>query len=110
MRLSPLAQALSLSTIALLLTACNDDINSDTTSVVRDVTLPLLITSSNFNDVITAVAASFISGEVKDTGGVKSLTYQINDRSAQPLTLDASGKFDDTVGLELGRVINNCIL
>lgn len=101
MRLSPLVQAISLSTAALLLTACGDN-NDDTTPVVRDVTPPLLTTSSDFVDSTTAVAATFVSGEVKDTGGVKSLTYQLNEKPAQTLTLNTDGSFNDAIHLILG--------
>lgn len=102
MRLSPLAQALSLSTMVLLLTACNDNNDSDNTPTIEDVTPPLLITNSDFADRTTAVAASFVSGQVQDTGGIKSLTYQINDEPAQAVTLDTDGKFDKTIRLGLG--------
>ena len=102
MRLTSLAQALSLSTAAILLTACGSDSDSDTTPIIRDVTPPLLSTSSDFADRTTVVAASFISGKVQDTGGVQSLTYQVNDKPAQAITLDTDGKFDAVIHLGLG--------
>ena len=102
MRLSPLAQVLSLSTMVLLLTACNDNNDSDNTPVIRDVTPPLLTINSDFDDSTTAVAASFISGQVQDTGGIKSLTYGVNDNPIQTLSLDADGNFTDTILLALG--------
>lgn len=102
MRLSFLFQALSLSTAALLLTACGSDNDSDSTPIIRDVTPPLITTDSNFADGYTAVAAVFLSGTVEDNGGVKSLSYQLNEQPAQTLTLDTDGSFDESVPLVLG--------
>ena len=99
MRLSLQAQALTFMATAVVLTACGD--NDDTDIVIRDVTPPLLTTSSDFDDRITGVAASFISGQVKDTGGIKSLTYQVNDNPAQTISFDSDGKFSDTILLAL---------
>ena len=103
MRLSCLAQALTFTTTAFLIIACDGDNNSDKDIVVRDVTPPLLTTNSDFGNSTTAIAASFVSGQVRDSGGIKSFTYQLNDRPAKPLTLDTDGKFTDTILLIAGN-------
>ena len=102
MRLSPLIHALSLSTAALLLTACGSDENAYTIPTIRDITPPLLTVNSDFKDGTIGVAATFISGQVQDTGGVKSLTYQVNNEPAQTFTLDADGEFSNAILLDLG--------
>lgn len=100
MRLSRLTQAVAVVTAALILTACGND--SDTATAIIDGTPPLLTTDSNFTDGYSAVAAVFVSGQVQDSSGVKSLTYMHNNESAQALTLDADGYFDDRILLTLG--------
>ena len=102
MRLSPLFHALPFLTASLLLMACGNDNETTTTPIINDITPPLLTINSEFNDRTTAVAASFVSGQVKDTGGVKSLTYKLNDESAQPIALAADSSFVDRILLKLG--------
>ena len=102
MRLTRLAQALTFTTAALILTACGDDDNSNDTPSISDVTPPLLTTNSDFANRTIATAGLFLSGQAQDTGGVKSLTYQLNDQPAQNLTLDTDGNFDDNILLALG--------
>lgn len=98
MRLSHLTQAVALITATLLLTACGDD--SDTTII--DGTPPLLTTDSNFTDGYSAVAAVFVSGQVQDSSGIKSLTYTLNETPAQALSVDTEGYFSDRILLALG--------
>ncbi len=100
MRLSRLTQAVAVVTAALILTACGSD--SDTATAIIDGTPPLLTTDSNFTDGYSAVAAVFVSGQVQDSSGVKSLTYMHNNESAHVLTLDTDGYFDDRILLTLG--------
>lgn len=102
MRLSRLAQALTFTTTALILTACGSDNDSETNIVIGDVTPPLLTINSGFDDSTATVAASFISGQVRDSGGIKSLTYQVNDKPQRAMTLDVEGNFTDTILLTLG--------
>lgn len=100
MRLSPLAQAVALATTTLTLTACGND--SDTNTVIHDVTPPVLNIDSGFTDNNTAVAAEFVSGEVIDNGGIRSLTYQINNNNPQNFTVDETGHFDGKIFLKAG--------
>lgn len=98
MSFSPLTQAIAFITAALILTACGDD--SDTTII--DGTPPLLTTDSNFTDGYSAVAALFVSGQVQDSSGIKSLTYSVNKAPAQTLAINTEGYFDDRILLTLG--------
>ena len=100
MRLSHLTQAVAVVIAAFIVTACGND--SDTATAIIDRTPPLLTTDGNFIDGYSAVAAVFVSGQVQDSSGVKSLTYTHNKESAQALTLDANGYFDDRILLTLG--------
>lgn len=100
MRLSHLTQAIALISATLMLTACGND--SDTTTAIIDGTPPLLTTDSNFTDGYSAVAAIFISGQVQDSSGIKSLTYKRNEEPAQALNLDTNGDFDARILLALG--------
>ncbi|MBO1530228.1 chromosome condensation regulator RCC1 [Psychrobacter sp. F1192] len=100
MHLSRLGQALALSITALLLSACGDNDNGDIE--ISDVTPPLLITDHHFEDGYSSVAAVFIAGQVKDTGGIQSLTYQLNDEPEKSLTLDQEGFFSESILLALG--------
>ena len=100
MRLSHLIQAIALISATLMLTACGND--SDTTTAIIDGTPPLLTTDSNFTDGYSAVAAIFISGQVQDSSGIKSLTYKRNEEPAQALNLDTNGDFDARILLALG--------
>lgn len=102
MRLSPLTQIAVLMTATLLLTACGDD--SETNTAIIDGTPPLLTTDSNFTSGYSATAAVFVSGQVQDSSsGIKSLTYKRNDGSAQPLSIDSDGYFDNRILLDLGE-------
>lgn len=100
MRLSHLTQAIALISATLMLTACGND--SDTTTAIIDGTPPLLTTDSSFTDGYSAVAAIFISGQVQDSSGIKSLTYKRNEEPAQTLNLDTNGDFDARILLALG--------
>lgn len=100
MRLSHLTQAIAIISATLMLTACGND--SDTTTAIIDGTPPLLTTDSNFTDGYSAVAAIFISGQVQDSSGIKSLTYKRNEEPAQALNLDTNGDFDARILLALG--------
>ena len=100
MRLSHLIQAIAIISATLMLTACGND--SDTTTAIIDGTPPLLTTDSNFTDGYSAVAAIFISGQVQDSSGIKSLTYKRNEEPAQALNLDTNGDFDARILLALG--------
>ena len=100
MRLSHLTQAIALISATLMLTACGND--SDTTTAIIDGTPPLLTTDSSFTDGYSAVAAIFISGQVQDSSGIKSLTYKRNEEPAQALNLDTNGDFDARILLALG--------
>ena len=100
MRLSRLSQALLFTSSALMLSACGNDADSNTT--VHDVTPPLVTTDSNFADGYSAVAALFLSGTVQDNGGIQSITYQLNQTPAQPLNLDKDGGFHDSILLAAG--------
>ena len=100
MRLSHLTQAIALISATLMLTACGND--SDTTTAIIDGTPPLLTTDSNFTDGYSAVAAIFISGQVQDSSGIKSLIYKRNEEPAQALNLDTNGDFDARILLTLG--------
>lgn len=102
MRPSPLMQAIALIATAMFLAACGHDSESDAAITVIDRTPPLLTTDSGFADGYTAVAAVFVSGQVQDSSGIKSLTYALNDAPAQILTVDAKGYFDDRILLSLG--------
>lgn len=99
MRLSRLSQAVALISATLILTACDND--SDDTTII-DGTPPLLITDSNFTDGYSAVAAIFFSGQVQDSSGIKSLTYQRNEEPVQTLDFDTNGDFDARILLALG--------
>ncbi|MGP5063781.1 chromosome condensation regulator RCC1 [Psychrobacter celer] len=99
MRLSRLTPIAACTATILTLTACGDD--SDHTTII-DGTPPLITTDSNFSNGYSAVAAIFVSGQVQDSSGVKSLTYSHNGQPAQALTLDAEGYFDDRILLTLG--------
>ena len=99
MRLSRLTPIAAYTAAILTLTACGDD--SDHTTII-DGTPPLITTDSNFSNGYSAVAAVFVSGQVQDSSGVKSLTYSHNGQPAQALTLDAEGYFDDRILLTLG--------
>ncbi|WP_352337940.1 chromosome condensation regulator RCC1 [Psychrobacter sp. 16-MNA-CIBAN-0192] len=100
MRLSRLSQALIFTSAALMLSACGNDADSNTT--VHDVTPPLVTTDSNFANGYSAVAALFLSGTVQDNGGIKSMTYQLNQALAQPLNLNKDGAFYDSILLAAG--------
>ena len=100
MRLSHFTQAIALISATLMLTACRND--SDTTTAIIDGTPPLLTTDSNFTDGYSVVAAIFISGQVQDSSGIKSLTYKRNEEPAQTLNLDTNGDFDARILLVLG--------
>ncbi|OXL26182.1 chromosome condensation regulator RCC1 [Psychrobacter sp. DAB_AL32B] len=100
MRLSHLTQAVAFVTATLILTACGND--SDTTTEIIDGTPPLLTTDSNFSTGDSAVAAMFVSGQVQDSSGIKSLTYALNKKSAQLLKVDTDGYFSDRILLDLG--------
>lgn len=102
MRPSPLMQAIALIATAMFLAACGHDSESDAAITVIDRTPPLLTTDSGFVDGYAAVAAVFVSGQVQDSSGIKSLTYALNDAPAQILTVDAKGYFDDRILLSLG--------
>ena len=102
MRPSPLMQAIALIATAMFLAACGHDSESDAAITVIDRTPPLLTTDSGFVDGYAAVAAVFVSGQVQDSSGIKSLTYALNDAPAQILTVDAKGYFDDRISLSLG--------
>lgn len=102
MRPSPLMQAIALIATAMFLAACGHDSESDAAITVIDRTPPLLTTDSGFADGYAAVAAVFVSGQVQDSSGIKSLTYALNDAPAQTLTVDAKGYFDDRILLSLG--------
>ena len=102
MRLSLLARALTVTTAALVISACGDDNDSNVNTTVSDVTPPLLTTTSDFSDGMIATAALMLSGQLQDTGGIKSFTYQINDEPAQALTVDADGMFTNSILLDLG--------
>lgn len=106
MRLSSLTQAVALITATLLLTACGDD--SDITTDIIDGTPPLLTTDSNFSSGYSAVAAVFVSGQVQDKGGIKSVTYTLNGKAPQSITVDTNGYFNDRILLDLGE--NNIAL
>lgn len=99
MRLSCLSQAVALISATLMLTACGND--SDDTTII-DGTPPLLTTDSNFNDGYSAVAAIFVSGQVQDSSGNKSLTYKRNEEPVQSLDFDTNGDFDARILLALG--------
>ncbi|MGP5439110.1 RCC1 domain-containing protein [Psychrobacter faecalis] len=99
MRLSCLSQAVVLISATLMLTACGND--SDDTTII-DGTPPLLTTDSNFNDGYSAVAAIFVSGQVQDSSGIKSLTYKRNEEPVQSLDFDTNGDFDARILLALG--------
>lgn len=101
MRLSTLTQAVALITATLMLTACGDD--SDVSTEIIDGTPPLLTTDSNFSSGYSAVAAVFVSGQVQDSGGIKSVTYTLNGRAPQSLTIDKNGYFNDRILLDLGE-------
>ncbi|MER2011373.1 MAG: chromosome condensation regulator RCC1 [Psychrobacter alimentarius] len=103
MRSSSLMQAMAMVVIALLLTACGHDSDTVAAITVIDRTPPLLTTDSGFVDGYTAVAAVFVSGQVQDSSGIKSLTYTLNEAPAQTLTVDAKGYFDDRILLSLGN-------
>lgn len=101
---SPLhIQTMALVAIALLLTACGHDTSSDTALTIIDRTPPLLTTDSSFKNGYTAVAAVFVSGQVQDSSGIRSLTYRLNELPAQTLTVDTKGYFDDRILLSLGH-------
>lgn len=102
MRLYPLTQAMAFVAVALLLTACGNDSESDTIPTVIDGTPPLLTTDSGFTDGYTAVAAVFVSGQVQDSSGIKSLTYSLNEKPMQRLTTNTEGYFNDRILLSLG--------
>lgn len=99
MRLSLLSQSLVCISAALVLTACGSDSES---TVIRDVTPPLLTTDGHFSNGYTAVAAVFLSGKAQDDGGIKSVTYQLNEEPKKLLTVDANGMFDERILLKLG--------
>ncbi len=101
MRLSYLAQAVAFATATLLLTACGND--SDTSTAITDRTPPLLTTDSNFVEGYSAVAAVFISGQVQDSSGIKSLSYTRNADKPQLVEVDKEGYFDDRILLNLGE-------
>ena len=103
MRPSPLVQAIALIATAMFLAACGHDSESNAVITVIDRTPPLLTTDSGFADGYAAVAAVFVSGQVQDSSGIKSLTYALNDAPAQTLTVDAKGYFDDRILLSLGN-------
>lgn len=102
MRPSLLMQAIALIATAMFLVACGHDSESNAAITVIDRTPPLLTTDSGFVDGYAAVAAVFVSGQVQDSSGIKSLTYALNDAPAQTLTVDAKGYFDDRILLSLG--------
>ncbi len=99
MRLSHLTQAVALISATLILTACGND--SDDTTII-DGTPPLLTTDSNFTDGYSAVAAIFFSGQVQDSSGIKSLTYQRNEEPVETLNVDTNGDFNARILLALG--------
>lgn len=101
MRLSHLSQALFLTSISLMLSACGNDTDSDAT--INDVTPPLVTTDNNFTDGYSAVAGLFLSGTVKDNGGIKSFTYQLNQAPATSLHVDKDGAFRDSIPLVAGN-------
>lgn len=102
MQLSKLSQAVALSAAALVLSACNNDSDNES-NVVRDVTPPLLTTDDNFTSGHTSVAGVFLVGDAKDDGGVKSVTYQINDGAPTALNIDNNGHFAQTIALNRGE-------
>lgn len=102
MRLSTLTQAMAFIATALLLTACGNDSDFDPALPIIDGTPPLLTTDSGFKDGYTAVAAVFVSGQVQDSSGIKSLTYTLNEQPAQTITVHTKGYFDDRILLSLG--------
>ncbi|HCR88646.1 MULTISPECIES: RCC1 domain-containing protein [Psychrobacter] len=99
MRLSRLSQAVALISATLMLTACGNDSDDNT---IIDGTPPLLTTDSNFTDGYSAVAAIFVSGQVQDSSGIKSLTYKRNEEPVQSLDFDTNGDFDARILLALG--------
>src|SRR5690606_25210721 len=99
MRLSRFTQAISLISANLILIVCGND--SDDTTII-DGTPPLLTTDSNFTDGYSAVAAIFVSGQVQDSSGIKSLTYKRNEEPVQSLDFDTNGDFDARILLALG--------
>lgn len=99
MRLSRLSQVVALISATLMLTACGND--SDDTTII-DGSPPLLTTDSNFTDGYSAVAAIFVSGQVQDSSGIKSLTYKRNEEPVQTLDFDTNGNFDARILLALG--------
>lgn len=103
MRLPLLMQAMAFVVPALLLTACGNDSDASTAITIIDGTPPLLTTDSSFTDGYTAVAAVFISGQVQDSSGIRSLTYTINEEPVQTLTVHKEGYFDDRILLSLGN-------
>lgn len=102
MRLSTLTQAMAFFATALLLTACGNDSDFDPALPIIDGTPPLLTTDSGFKDGYTAVAAVFVSGQVQDSSGIRSLTYTLNEQPAKRLTVHKDGYFDDRILLSLG--------
>lgn len=95
-------QTMVLVAIALLLTACGHDASSDTALTIIDGTPPLLTTDNSFTNGYTSVAAVFVSGQVQDSSGIRSLTYTLNEQPAKTLTVHKDGYFDDRILLSSG--------
>jgi hypothetical protein len=101
MRLSHLIRTVTFVATTLVLAACGDDA-SDMAIAIIDGTPPLLTTDSNFTDGYSTTADLFVSGQVQDSNGVKSLTYKLNEESAHTLEVDTEGHFKDRILLALG--------
>ena len=101
MRVSRLTQALFLATTTILLTACGNDTDS-TTTMLPDVTPPLLTLDGNFASGHTAISSVSIAGTAEDDGGVASVTYQLNDEAPRDIPLDNTGHFTDQIFLKAG--------
>ena len=101
MRLSHLIRTMTFVATALVVTACGDD-GSDMAIAIIDGTPPLLTTDSNFTDGYSTTADLFVSGQVQDSNGVKSLTYTLNEESAHTVEVDTEGYFKDRILLAPG--------
>ena len=101
MRLSHLIRTMTFVATALVVAACGDD-GSDMAVAIIDGTPPLLTTDSNFTDGYSTTVDLFVSGQVQDSNGVKSLTYTLNEESAHTVAVDTEGYFKDRILLASG--------